>query len=184
METMVLDAGRITRGIASGDAGALAVLYEQRFDRLYTIARRSTGLCEADCLDIVQDSFLKIVRSIKPIETEAALDAWLAKVVKSCAWDHLKRERRLRVRQGVAAQAGAGERASIGEIDERLAALRVELTKMDRRTRELFELRYRAGMTLGAIGRLVGLKPGAVDGRIRRAESAVRTTIEEAADDV
>ena len=89
-----------------------------------------------------------------------------------------------RARQGVAARAKAGEDVTISEIDERLAALRVELTKMDRRTRELIELRYRAGMTLGAIGRLVGLKPGAVDGRIRRAESAVGTTIEEAADDV
>jgi RNA polymerase sigma factor (sigma-70 family) len=177
-----LDASRITRAIASGDTGALAVLYEQRFDRLYTIARRSTGLCEADCLDIVQESFLKIVRSIKPIENEAALDAWLARVVKSSAWDHLKHEKRLRARQAVAARAESGE-TSGEELDERLKALWVELSALDRGTRELIELRYRAGMTLATIGKLVGLKPGAVDGRIRRSESALRSSLQETTDD-
>lgn len=182
MPSKTLDAGQLTRAIASGDAGAFAVLYENRFDRCYAIARRSTGLCEADCLDIVQDAFLKITRSIRPIDSEAALDAWLARVVRSCAWDHLRRERRLRDRQGAAARERAGL-PSAGEIDGRLDALRRELSGLDRATRELLELRYRGRMTLAAIGRVVGLKPGAVDGRIRRAEAALRTRLEEATDD-
>jgi len=182
MQPTTLDASRITRAIASGDAGALALLYDKRFDRLYAIARRSTGLCEADCLDIVQDAFLKIIRSIKPIDSEAALDAWMARVVRSCAFDHLKRERRLRARQAVAARAGSAG-GPIDEIDERLAMIRAELTGMERHTRELIELRHRAGMTLAMIGRLVELKPGAVDGRLRRAESAIRASLKENADD-
>jgi RNA polymerase sigma-70 factor (ECF subfamily) len=182
MPSTTLDAGRITRAIASGDTGAFAELYGARFDRCYAIARRSTGLCEADCLDIVQEAFLKITRSIRPIDSEAALDAWLARVVRSCAWDHLRRERRLRNRQGAAARERPGP-GSPGEIDGRLAALRKELSGLDQVSRELLELRYRAGMTLTAIGRVVGLKPGAVDGRISRAEAALRTRLEEAADD-
>lgn len=180
MPSTTLDAGKVTRAIASGDPGAFALLYERRFDRCYAIARRSTGLCEADCLDIVQDSFLKIARSIKPIDSEAALDAWIARVVKSCAWDHLRREKRRRARQTHAAITEATTDLS---LDERLAALRAELPMLDAATRELLELRYRAGMTLAAIGRLVGLRPGAVDGRIRRAEAALRANLEEAADD-
>ncbi len=177
-----LDASRITRAIAAGDTGAFAVLYEHRFDRLYSIVRRSTGLCEADCLDIVQDSFMKIARSIKPIDSEAALDAWLAKVVRSCTWDHLKRERRLLARQGAAARASASA-DPLAEIDGRLTALRAEMSNLDQVTRELIELRYRAGMTLAAIGKLAGLKPGAVDGRIRRGESALRASLKEGADE-
>ena len=182
MPTTTLDAGKVTRAIVSGDPDAFAVLYEHRFDLLYRVAQRSTGLCEADCLDIVQDAFVKIARSIKPIDSEPALDAWLTRVCKSCAWDHLKRERRLQRRQR---RGSRDERAPAapGEIDERLAELWSAMGGLDKATRELLELRYRAGLTLGAIGRLVGLKPGAVDGRIRRAESALRASLQETTDD-
>lgn len=182
MPSTTLDAGKVTRAIASGDSGAFALLYERRFDRCYAIAARSTGLCEAECLDIVQDSFLKIARSIRPIDSEAALDAWMVKVVRSCAWDHLRREKRRRRREAHAAAPGAAE-APLEAIDERLAALREELSGLDLATRELLDLRYRAGMTLQSIGRVVGLKPGAVDGRIRRAEAALRPRLEETPDD-
>jgi len=184
MEPNTLDAARITRAIASGDPGAFGALYEARFDRLYAIARRSTGLCEADCLDIVHDAFLKIAKSVRPMDSERSLDAWLLRMVRSCAYDHLKRERRLREREAAAARRDGEATPSTAELDERLEALRAEISAMDRVTRELFELRHRAGMTLGAIGRVVGLKPGAVDGRIRRAEAGIRARTGENADEV
>lgn len=181
MTSTTLDAGKITRAIASGDPEAFAVLYERRFDRCYAIAARSTGLCEADCLDIVQEVFLKVAKSIRPIDSEAALDAWLAKVVRSCALDHLKLERRLQRRQALAARPL--ETHTPEELDDRIAALMAQMSSLDKATRELLELRYRAQWTLGRIGRAVGLKPGAVDGRIRRAEAALRAPLEEAVDD-
>jgi len=127
------DARRITGAIASGDGEAFARLYEDRFDFMYALVRRRTGLDEAACLDI---------------------------------------ERRLRRRERAAA---APERVAPEQPDDdRLEWLRRELGSLERANADLIDLRFRAGMTLGAIGRRVGLSPGAVDGRINRTLAQLR----------
>ena len=70
------DARRITAAIASGDPEAFARLYDARFDDLYTLVRRRTGLDESAALDIVQDAMLKVIHRMKPLPNEAALDAY------------------------------------------------------------------------------------------------------------
>ncbi|MFG0274778.1 MAG: RNA polymerase sigma factor [Phycisphaerales bacterium] len=166
------DVRRITAAIASGDPEAFARLYKARFDFVYAVVRRRTGLDEAACLDIVQDAMLKVIRRMKPLPNEAALDAWLRRVALRCAYDHLRRERRLRSRERAAAKADAAPAQSVDP--DALDWLRDELGALDRATADLIDLRFRAGLTLGAIGRRVGLSPGAVDGRINRALDTVR----------
>jgi len=61
------DARRITGAIASGDGEAFARLYEDRFDFMYALVRRRTGLDGAACLDIVQEAMMKVVRGMKPL---------------------------------------------------------------------------------------------------------------------
>jgi RNA polymerase sigma-70 factor (ECF subfamily) len=165
------DARRITTAIASGDPEAFARLYEARFEFVYAAVRRRTGLDEAACLDIVQDAMLKVIRRMKPLPDQAALDAWLRKVALRTAYDHLRREKRLARRKEA---AGEPEGDAPGADPERLDWLRGELNALDRATADLIDLRFRAGLTLSAIGRRVGLSPGAVDGRINRALRAMR----------
>jgi len=166
------DARRITGAIASGDGEAFARLYEDRFDFMYALVRRRTGLDEAACLDIVQEAMMKVVRGMKPLPDARALDAWLRRAALRAAYDHLRRERRLRRRERAAA---APERVAPEQPDDdRLEWLRRELGSLERANADLIDLRFRAGMTLGAIGRRVGLSPGAVDGRINRTLAQLR----------
>ncbi len=175
------EVSRITRAIARGDPEAFARLYEARFDRVYARAARLRGLGEADCLDIVQEAFTRMIRAMKPMETPEQLDAWIACVASSCVYDHLRREKRRRGRETRAARERADTRAAAepGEgIEARLEGLRLEMDRLDAETAAMARLRWGRGLTLARVSGALGLTPGAVDGRLRRAaaESRARTS--------
>lgn len=162
------DVRQLTRAIARGDRDAFAQLYTQKFDFALAVARRASRLDESACLDIVHDAMIRVIRSIRPIDTAAALDAWLARVVTSAAYDHLRAEHRRRRREAAALATKPPDSTAPDHADERLEHLRAELAHLDRHAAELLDLRFRAGMTLEAIGRRLGLTPGAVHGRLGR----------------
>ena len=161
----------MTAAIASGNTEAFARFYRDWFDRAFADARRATGRDESFCLDVVQDAMMRVVRAMRVMESEGELRNWLRVVVTRCAYDRLRKEKRTRMREaGV-----AGEDEATGQVlDERLAWLQAELNTLDAGTRSLFVLRFRLGWTLDRIGRLLGLKAGAVDGRIRRATQELK----------
>lgn len=177
------DVSALTQAIADGDAPAFARFYDEWFDRLCRMARGATGRDESFCLDVVQEAMLKIMRSMKRIDDEKSLEAFLRVVVLRCALDLLRADRRRRTReQGHAAGRGEVERDADRD-DERLAWLADRIAELDHDRSRLLALRYRLGATLEQIGRLVGLRPGAVDGRISRSLAQMRASARETFDD-
>lgn len=170
-----------TGAIAAGDAAALARFYEDWFDWMYALARRSTGRDESFCLDVVQDAMMRVIRSIRAMESEESLRAWLRRVVLTSAYDRIKGESRRAGREKLAAEQRRASAAAPGpaQDEERLAWLRAEIGSLDPTTAWMFVARHRFGWTLDRIGRAVGLKPGAVDGRMNRAASRLRERGEE-----
>ena len=169
----------LTTAVASGDPEALAVLYRERFDWLYAEAQRCTGRDESFCLDVVQDVMMKMIRKMKPLNDEGQLIAWLRTVLHRCAYDRLRAERRLRQREReVAINADASTTANID--DSRLDWLAAQLTSLNAEQSQLIRLRFRLGWTLHQVAAFLGLKPGAVDGRINR---TLATLKERAAED-
>jgi len=176
----------ITSAIAAGDQAAFTRLFTQRFDEMLAEARRVVRRDDDFSHDVVQDAMLRVIRSMRPIASEAGLRAWLRAVVRSCAYDRLRREqRRIRRERRVAPPGPPGTPASpestpaAGDLDDRLAWLRREMLALDRDSARLLIMRHRFGWTLGRIGRVVGLAPGAVDGRLRRIVRRLRRRAEE-----
>ena len=161
---------RLTSNMASGDASAIATFYERFFDSMVLNARRLTGADESTCLDIVQDAMLKAVRSIKPIDCPRELAQWNRLLVRSVAYDYLRSESRRRKREQVYAGEHQNRRATaLVELEARLAWLQEQIIQMDAKAARMIRLRFRFGWTLQRIGQVMGLRTGAVDGRIRRA---------------
>lgn len=164
----------LTAAIAKGDAGALAVFYEAWFDRSYAIARSITRRDEAFCLDVVQDTMLRVVRALRPLPDRDALERWMRRVIHTTALDHLRRElRRVRREERGAAAAPASvpetpESSDRLELEERLAWLEQQLRALPQSDRKLLEERFVHGRTLAAAGTAVGLTGDAAHGRIRR----------------
>lgn len=177
----------ITSAIASASgpteayAEAFTTLYDAKFDFVFRLVRRKTGLDEAASLDIVQETMMRVIRHLKPMRTEPELDAWLTRVAMNAAYDSLRRRRRRRVREAAhqdrAVTADAVEQ--LVELSDVVMRLRSEVRRLDADSFDLLSMRFRAGMTLEAIGRRLGVGAGAVDGRLGRLIKRMRERLEE-----
>jgi RNA polymerase sigma-70 factor (ECF subfamily) len=170
----------ICQQIAAGDAQALEILYEQYFDRVFDFARQWTGLQEADCCDIAQDTFLKIVRCVGPIADQSHLDFWMVSVARSVTYDHLRKCARRRAvykqfsRDSRQRSEDVNASSEAVEIVARIQWVEQQLKQLPPADQKLISLRYRLGWKLSDIGKKLGIKPGTVDGRIRRALARIQ----------
>lgn len=161
----------LTAGLASGDADAIEHFYRSYFDYLYSLARRATDRDESFCLDVVQESVLRILRSVRPTDDEARFRAWLKLVVQTTAYDLLRAEHRRRTRERSRpdpAEPGGQSAASDAEQD-RLNWLLRQIAAMDPMTARIINMRFAERSTLARISAAIGLSIGAIDGRLRRA---------------
>ena len=162
---------QLTSAVARGQEPAVELFYRRFFDLLYRHARQVSQRDESFCLDVVQDAMLRIIRTIRPVATEAQLVAWLKLIIKSVAYDALRRERR---RKGREAARGTVVNQPATDESERLAWLRGQLLALDPPLVRLIELRFVHGWKLARIAQLLGLSVGTVDGRLRRALDRIR----------
>jgi len=178
-------ARHLSTRVAEGDPDALAELYEAWFDRMFAMARAISGRDEAFCLDVVQDAFLRVIRSIPRGIDEAQLAAWLRRVVHSAALDLLRRERRRSSRER-AREDGRSSPAALEdgpELEERIRWLRAQLDAMPGSERALLGFRFRAGATFERAGGALGLTGDAACARIRRVLRRLKACAEETFDE-
>ncbi|MBT8485071.1 MAG: sigma-70 family RNA polymerase sigma factor [Phycisphaerales bacterium] len=178
---MPTDAPTLTAAMAAGDRVALAAFYERWFDAMMGEARRLTGGDDDEALDLVHDTMLRAIRSMKPLPSDAAVMRWLQRAIRSCAIDRHRVVMRRRRREAAVAPVSAG--AADGPDRTRLAWLEKELRTLGGEDRTLLRLRHQFGWTLAEIGRRVGLEPGAVDGRLRRLAARLRRRAPEVLDE-
>ncbi len=168
-----------TAAIARGDPAAFELLYRAWFDRLLALARAATRRDEAFCLDVVQDAFVRVIRSPRACPTEAQLAGWLRRCVLSAAVDRLRRDARRTAREGA---RGASEAANAAEgvgDAEQLLWLRDRLAELSPEDRDLLRLRFEIDRTLDEIAGDGRGTWGAVHGRLRRTLDRLRRAASE-----
>jgi RNA polymerase sigma factor (sigma-70 family) len=168
---------QLTTAIARGDGDAFTVFFRERFDEMYADAKRATGRDESFCLDVVQDSMLRVIRSMKPMDSERHLRAWLKRTVQSCAYDAIRKDMRRARRERAIAPPWRPSGAS--DDEQRVSRLWEEMVAQGGLQATLLVMRYRLGWTLQRIGDAVGMGPGAVDGKIRRSILGMRRRAKE-----
>jgi RNA polymerase sigma-70 factor (ECF subfamily) len=79
---MVLDANdrEVIEACQRGDYDAFRLLFEAHKDRVYSIALRYSG-DRAAAMDIAQDTFLKLLSSIRDFRADASFESWLYRIV-------------------------------------------------------------------------------------------------------
>jgi RNA polymerase sigma factor (sigma-70 family) len=169
----------LTAAMAAGDRRAVEQFYRLYFDLMYSHALSITRRDEAFCLDVVQDAVLRVVRTVRPVKSEAQLATWLRLVTQTAAYDLLKNESRRRRREWVVAVAShAADPCQSCQSDEdegeQLRWLRGQLDSLDPQIARLIEMRYERRYTLARMATALGLSVGTVDGRLRRALGELR----------
>lgn len=169
------DVLRHTRGIRRQDPASITEFYEHWFDWSLATARALTRKDESFCLDVVQDTMLRVIRSIPEIDSAAAMRGWLSRTICNLAIDRIRRDERRSIREQRAESPSAPSASSDHLAQaETLAWLNARLVELDAEDAALLNHRFAHDRTFRSIAEASGRSEDATHGRIRRILHALR----------
>jgi len=163
---MVPDAELIERA-NRGDAEAFEALYHRYRDWAYRLAWRFTGN-ESDALDVLQETFIYLLRKFPGFHLTASMTTLLYPVVKHLSLN-VRRRRRATADEEIllAIPDPAGPQASRADLAAALATLPND-------QREVVLMRFLDDMSLEEIAGALSVPPGTVKSRLHRALETLR----------
>ncbi|HUX02097.1 MAG: sigma-70 family RNA polymerase sigma factor [Phycisphaerae bacterium] len=171
----------LVRRLQKGDSRALEELFRRHRDAAYAIAYRLLGNAD-DALDVVQESFIHVLRGIAGFRGQSSFRTWLYRIVTHAALDY-RRYRALRSSASLESESSP-EPAAVGDRrrsppDETAAAdLRDAIDKalmnVSEKNRVALVLYAMEGMSYKEIGEVLGISVGTVMSRIFNARQRLR----------
>ncbi len=159
----------LCKGVRAGDREAFTTLYNLWYERWLRDARAILQRNDPLAYDIVQDAFVRVIKSLPELRSEAALAAWMARVLRSSAVDVLRKESRGRAREIALTSAPH----ALGAPNEN-AWITAALASLEQDDVLLLRTRVVEELTLEQSGRASGVSADAVHGRVRRALATLR----------
>lgn len=183
----------IVLGAQRGESDAFDLLVEQFGPRLFGFAYRLTAR-KQDAEDIVQDVFLKVVRTIDRYEHDSRFEAWLFRIASNTIKDRIRGA----VRGGsvgsldVLASGSGGDEAGFDErapstprsvVDQMMTAeeverIQVHLSRLPLAEREVVMLRHYSDMSFAEIAEMMGTPLGTALARAHRGLAKLREWME------
>ncbi len=159
------------------DEAVTTALREGHREFLRYVARRTASTAEAE--DVLQDFFLKVVRSAASVRNKASLSGWLAQVLRRTLIDHYRKigvrkrsQERLEAAQGATLRIDDdADRAVCGCVYRILPTLSADYGQIIWRVDLLGHSRAKVAKNLGITVNNLGV-------RIHRARHALRTALE------
>lgn len=151
--------------------GELRGLYERRLGDFRRVAAAILGSREA-AEDVVQEAFVRAVRSRASFAADGPLDAWVWRIVVNAARDA----------RAIAPSALAGDApdaAPVGLADERRALVRSAIERLPERQRLILFLRYYADLDYRAIAETLSISDGTVAATLNAAHARLRQLLTE-----
>jgi RNA polymerase sigma-70 factor (ECF subfamily) len=143
--------------------------------RMYRVALRIVGCADA-AQDVAQDACVKAIRGVGQFDSQSGLATWLHRITVNCAYDHLRKSRRIdrgrtdwnRKAMGVLTmhEAGPAERAEHTETYRLALSL---VAKLPDDCRSAFMLTQLDGYTYDEAAAIENLSRGTVASRVYRA---------------
>jgi RNA polymerase sigma-70 factor (ECF subfamily) len=145
------------------------VLFQQHRRSVFRYLTRLVGGAEA-AHDLTQEVFLRVVRSRVPDAEPSARKAWVFRIARNLALNHLRDGRRRPQVAELIDRAGPASQELSAAIKQAIAALpEVE--------RDVFLLRETAGLSYAEIAATCELSVDAVRARLHRARQQLRETL-------
>ncbi len=160
---------RAVKRAQEGDREALGFLYARYADNVCGYVR-SIVHDQHEAEDITQHVFAKLIHVIgKYEERDVPFFAWILRVSRNVAVDHIRRQRAIPVEEVRVAEHGGGG----PENTERMNDLREALAKLPPDQREVLVLRHFAGLSPTEIAERTGRSEGSVHGLHHRGRRAL-----------
>jgi RNA polymerase sigma-70 factor (ECF subfamily) len=167
-----LDRKSIEAVARNGDEAAFRRLYQRHTPRLYLVALRLVGGNEMDAEDVVQESWLRAVRTLTTFRWDAAFATWLIAIGINVARETLRK------RSPAPDEDGLPERASPPVHHEGRLDLERAIGRLPAGYRTVLVLHDVEGWTHGAIGERLGISAGTSKSQLFAARRAMRALID------
>lgn len=163
----------LVKGLKAGHAGAFERLVREYGDRLYRFVLRLVG--SADAEDVVQETFIRVHRSIASYQPTGRFESWLFTIANHLALDALRRRpSAAREADEPADPHGPTDDLSHREVQHALLKA-VEKLPVDQK--QVFLLREEAGLSFREIADLVGCPLNTALGRMHYAMENLRKSL-------
>jgi RNA polymerase sigma-70 factor, ECF subfamily len=160
------------RRLQAGDREALGFLYARYADNIYGYVR-SIVHDHHEAEDVTQHVFAKLIRVIGSYqEREVPFFAWLLRVARNVAVDHMRQQRLVPVEE-VWTGASSGDAPGTRRIDD----LKEALATLHQDQREVLVLRHFAGLSPAEIAALTGKTEGSIHGLHHRGRRALQAEL-------
>lgn len=167
--TMTPLVSRAVKRAQEGDREALGFLYARYADNVCGYVR-SIVRDQYEAEDITQHVFAKLIHVIgKYEERDVPFFAWILRVSRNVAVDHLRCQRTVPVEE----VRVADDDGHVQPGAERITDLQESLAKLPREQREVLVLRHFAGLSPTEIAQLMGRTEGSVHGLHHRGRRAL-----------
>ena len=160
----------LVRAARRGDASAFEVLYRRHRDYVTALAARF-GADRQDALDVLQETFLYLLRKLPTLELRAELRTLLYPVAKHLALKKKGQASRFAVLDPDDPAVANAPAEQNGHGPRRLAEMVADLPEGQR---EVVLLRFADGFTLEEIAGALGIPLGTVKSRLHNALRALR----------
>ncbi|HVN76838.1 MAG TPA: sigma-70 family RNA polymerase sigma factor [Thermoanaerobaculaceae bacterium] len=173
-----------------GDRGAAEVLLERHELAVFRVCRRLLPQGE-DVEGAVQETMLRALKGLDRFSGQGSFGGWLVAIAANLCRDRLRRRRLvpfqpLETGDDEAADPIAVVPASepgperVAMARQAVGRLRREVARLPARQREVFALRFFAGLDLAGIAETLAVDVGTVKTHLHRAVQRVRAAVEEA----
>jgi RNA polymerase sigma-70 factor, ECF subfamily len=176
-----------------GDRAAFALLVRRHQRPLYNFALRHVG-SSATAEEVVQDAFVRVVRSVGDFKHEARFTTWLYTIARNLCVDEARKRvhrRHASLDQPKGSEQGEGptlgEQTTDGTANVERAAVSAEIRarvaeaidKLPDEQREVFLLREISDLPFRDIAEIVGVPENTIKSRMRYALERLQTALSE-----
>ena len=176
---------RLVAAAQRGERHAMDTLLRKHYGYVSAITRRVTNN-EADAADAAQNALIAVAKGINKFDGTSSFTTWLHRVATNAALDELRRRKRRPEPVSVGAEPQDSEGAQERAVRNRLAAIDINLDRIDDRTgidgalaqipfdfRAPVILRDLCGLDYAEIADVLGIPAGTVRSRIARGRAAL-----------
>ncbi|MGP1346688.1 MAG: RNA polymerase sigma factor [Phycisphaerales bacterium] len=174
----------LLRAFVAGEDEAIRALALRHERMLVGVARGLLGGDDEQARDVVQEAWVRVVRSAAGFRGDCSVKSWLVRIVMNGARDAARRRRSRErtmaaVRRRAMDGAGAGGGVSVVDEAEDRAIVGRAMLRLPEEQRECLVLCIGRGMSHAEAAATLGWPIGTVKTRVSRALRALRASVKE-----
>jgi len=159
------------------DKTALEELIRHWEKRLFYYIRRLVD-DEQDAWDILQKTWLKVIRKIRSLKEPRSLPAWLYRIARNTAISYIRSEYSKRILVEEIEEIPVNEKKNEEFRFENAERVHYGLSKLSLPHREVLTLHFLEDLSVEEIAKVIEVPPGTVKSRLHYAKRALKNVLE------